>query len=394
MKKIIAFLILFNTFVFNINAVDLDINSNNAILYNLNDNNVIYEKKSEEKVQIASLTKIMTAIVTIDSVDDLNKEIIITNEMLNNLNGYAKAGLKVGDKVTYIDLLYALMLPSGADAAQALAISVSVSIDKFVIEMNKKAKELNLNNTSFSNPIGMDDEDNYSTAYDLANLLKYGLKNNVFKKIFNSNKYTIESINLKLVKTTNDKASKYGLDVSNITGSKTGYTDIAGLCLASTATINNVNYLLVTIGAPTDYPYHLKDAVEIYDYFSTNYEYKKIISKNQILTTLPIKHGKKKKIDIKSQNNIELYLSNEIDINKLEYEYDGVDIITKKIKVGDKLGEVKVKYNDEVLYTYKVVLNEKIEYINYWLYTGLLIGLLLFIFLLKRIKKSKKKIKR
>ena len=124
MKKVIFLFIALFIFI-NVQALEsLKINSNNAILYNLNDNSVIYEKNSDDIVQIASLTKI----TVIENVEDLNSEVTITNEMIQGLNGYAKAGFKVGDKLTILDLLYALMLPSAADAAQALAISTSGSI--------------------------------------------------------------------------------------------------------------------------------------------------------------------------------------------------------------------------------------------------------------------------
>jgi len=375
MKKIMLALILFTLFIFKVNAIE--INSTNAILYNLNDDIIIYEKDANEKVQIASLTKIVTAITIIDNIEDLNQNITITNSMLQNLTGYAKAGLKVGDKVTYLDLLYALMLPSGADAAQALAISYSGDIESFVEEMNKEINKIGVKNTNFENPIGMDSINNFSTASDMAQILKYSLNNSTFKTIFQTDEYTINSIDLKLKKTTLDKAKKYDLDVSNITGSKTGYTDLAGYCLASTSTIDNVNYLLITLGADTNYPYNIKDAVDLYNYYSSNYSYKTIIKKDQLLKTLKIEHSKQKQLNITSDKDINLYLSNNYDINKLYYEYEGIEKINKKIKVGDKLGIINVKYDDELIYIYEIYLNQEIEYYNYALYGSILVGVLI-----------------
>lgn len=390
MKKVMTFLIAF-FICFSVGAINLDIKSNNAILYNMNDNSVIYEKNSNDIKEIASLTKIMTAIVVIDNTSNLEEKVEVKNYMLNGLNGYAKAGLKEGNIVTVKDLLYALMLPSGADAAQILAIKTSGSIDKFVEEMNNKVKQLKLKNTHFDNVIGMDSTDNYSTAKEVSDILKYALNNNDFKQIFTSNEYTINSIDLKLKKTTNSKAKLYGLDVSNIEGSKTGYTDEAGLCLASTANINGVNYLLVTLNAPIDYPYHLKDSIDIYNYFSNNYSYRTIISKNQKLVNLKVKHGKKKNVDILSDKKIDLYLNNDIDLNKLEYKYKGKNEINKKIKVGDKLGDLYVINDGEVIYKYKVVLNIKVEYINYKLYISLGVIIIFVIILLKKKKKRSRR---
>ena len=362
-------------------AFDFNVESKNIILYNMNDNNIIYEENSNEKVSIASLTKIMTAIVAIENCN-LNDKVTITNKDFIGLDGYAKAGFKVGDKVTYEDLLYALMLPSGADAALALFNN----IDNFIDKMNNKAKELNMTNTSFSNSIGMDDDNNYSTASDLSKLLIYALKNEEFKKIFSSNEYTTTN-NLKLTKTTYKTAKIYNIDISNITGSKTGYTGDAGYCLASTASIDGIDYLMITLGS-YDSGYHIIDSANIYKYYGDNYSYKNILNKGQKLKTLKIKFGKKKTYDIVSTKNIKKYLKNDIDLEKIEYVYDGIDTLTYKIKKGDYLGKVIIKYNDEVLDTYKVYLNDKIEYIIHW-FIIIPLSLISIIFLIFKIKKKR-----
>ena len=138
MKKNKILLMLFIFFVGSCNvwAQDFDITSKNVILYNMNDNEVIYEKNSNEKVEIASLTKIMTAIVAIEKSDDLNKQVVIDNRTLKGIEDYAQAGFKVGDKVSIMDLLYGVLLPSGADAVNANAINAFGGKAKFVSLMN------------------------------------------------------------------------------------------------------------------------------------------------------------------------------------------------------------------------------------------------------------------
>ena len=247
--------------------------------------------------------------------------------------------------------------------------------------MNSKAKELNMTNTSFSNPIGMDDNNNYSTAFDLSKLLIYSLKNEKFKKIFSTNEYTTTN-NLKLTKTTYKTAKIYNIDISDIT-----YTGGAGYCLASTASIDGVDYLMVTLGA-VDIAHHLIDSTNIYNYYRENYSYKSILNKGQKLKTLKIKFGKKKTYDIISDKSIKKYLKNDIDLGKLEYVYDGIDTLTYKIKKGDYLGKVTIKYNDEVLDTYKVYLNDKIEYIIHW-FIIIPLSLISIIFLIFKIKKKR-----
>ena len=363
-------------------AFDFNVESKNIILYNMNDNNIIYEENSNKKVFIASLTKIMTAIVAIENCN-LNDKVTITNKDFIGLDGYAKAGFKVGDKVTYEDLLYALMLPSGADAALAL----SNNIDNFIDKMNNKAKELNMTNTSFSNPIGMYNDDNYSTAADLSKLLVYSLKNNTFKTIFSSDDYTTSN-GIKLTKTTKRAAKNYNVDLSNITGSKTGYTGGAGYCLASTASIDGIDYLMITLGAH-DAGYHIIDSANIYKYYGDNYKYIEILKKGQKLKTLKIKFGKKKTYDIISDKSIKKYLKKDIDLKKIEYTYDGVEELNYKIKKGDYLGKITIKYDKKILGTYKVYLNEKIEYIIHLFIIIPISVIILLIIILKIMRRNK-----
>lgn len=368
-----------------INAID--IYSNNGILYNLNDDEIIYKKNEQEKVQIASLTKIMTAVVALENIEDINQTITLEKEMFDGLEEYAQAGFKIGDKVTYIDLLYGLMLPSGAECAYALSLSISNTNEEFVKLMNEKAKELNLKNTTFQNPIGIDDENNYSTVEDIAILLKYALKNPTFNKIFKTKEY-ITSNNIKLESTIKEKAKKSNLDVSNILGSKTGFTDKAGYCLASISKINNINYLLVTTNASTKNEYQVMDAINIYDYYSKNYSYKKILKFNQLLVKIPIKNSIKKEYKIYSEFDKYIYANNELNEANIKYEYEGIKEITKKTKQNEKIGKINIKYNNEIIYTYDIILKEKIYFHNYTMYL-ICISIIVINIIIKKHKKNK-----
>lgn len=370
MKRVLKFIIiLVVVYIPIVYAEEFNITSDYVIIYNLNDDKVLYELESNKKAQIASLTKIMTTIVAIENNKDINKEVTITKEALTGIADYTKVGFKVGNTVTIKDLLYGTMLPSGADAVNALAIETSGSIEEFVSLMNDKAKELKLENTHFDNPIGMDSQDNYSTARDIAELLKYSLKNETFKEIFTARTYTIPSINKEISTTLIGYSKSYGLDITDITGAKSGFTDEAGLCLASTATIDDVNYLLVTMNADTKNRSNaIKDSLEIYDYYSSNYSYQKIIKKNQKFRTIKTKWGKKETYDITATDDVSLYLSNSLRKNRIKYIYDGITELTYKIKKGDKLGTITVMYEDEPLTKYTVYLNEKIEYYHPFLY--------------------------
>ena len=390
MKKICVFILSLFIFTINIYAVNIDIDSSKAIIYNLNDDKVLYEKASNEKTKIASLTKIMTCLVALDKITNIDDEVTVEYQDLKNLKGYAVAGFRVGSKVTYKDLLYALMLPSAADAANILSRSIAGSVDEFVKLMNDKVSSLGLKNTHFSNPIGMDN-DNYSTASDMAIILKEAIKNDTFKELYNTDEYTTSN-NIKLTKTTNKIAKNYNLDISNLTGSKTGFTEEAGYCLASTATYNDVNYLAVTLNTDEN-PNHIKDTLTLYNYFNDNYSYKTILKDKQLLKTIKVKHSKTKEYKMVSHKTITKYLSNDVDVNKIKYKYKGVTTLNRKIKKGDYLGKVKIKYGNDTLDTYKVYLDKDIKYYNYFLLL-IPLGIIIFIIWIKiKLKKSKRRLK-
>ena len=188
-RKLNWFFLSLFFFIYPVYAEEFSITGENVILYNLNDNNILYSKNENEETQIASLTKIMTSLVALDAIDNLNEKITITSKDFEDTTGYSKAGFKVGDTITYEDLLYGILLPSGADAVNAI-VNNTYGYDDFVKKMNEKGQEIGMDDSKFSNPIGKDDDENYSTASDVAKMLKYALKNDTFKKIFTTKKYT------------------------------------------------------------------------------------------------------------------------------------------------------------------------------------------------------------
>lgn len=396
MKKLIKLFILF--LIINVrvvNALEFDISADNVILYNLNDNKVLYELESEKSVNIASLTKIMTAIVAIENIDDLNKEVVVTREAFNGISEYSKMGLQVGNVVTYRDLLYGILLPSGADAVNVMALSLSGSINSFVDLMNNKALELGLSGTHFDNPIGMDSDNNYSTAKDVSKMLLYALENETFKEIFYTREYTVPAINKTIKSTLIGYSKNMGLDVSNINGAKSGFTDGAGLCLASVANYDDVEFLLVIIGSDINNRGNaVKDTLEIYDYYSGNYSYRKIVTKDDVVKNLDVKFGKKDTYEIKNKEDVYLYLENSLRRNRIKYIYEGIDELNYLIKKGTKLGTVRVEYDGVVLTSYDVYLDEELDYYHPGLYA--LIGLLFLIMVLSfaKLRKSKKKKRR
>ncbi len=395
-KKLLVILMFFSLFnvVYASDNLKEKIGSSDVILYNLNDDNILYEENSSRKVQVASLTKIMTAIVTIENNKDLSQEVEITSEVFKGIEEYSRAGFKLNDKATYEELLYGVLLSSGADAVNAIVVNMGGN-EKFVSLMNEKAKELNLKNTKFDNAIGMDSENNYSTAKDLAELLKYSLQNETFKKIFTTRTYNIDRLNLKLSSTLIKYASS-GIDISYIKGAKSGFTDGAGYCLASIAEIDDVEYLLVTLGANPkgSKSQAVKDAITIYDYFSENYGYQKVISKGETLKTIKNKFGKEKEYSIYLNEDKELYLNNTVKLDDITYQYNGLEEISSKNKKGDKLGTIFLIYENEVINSYDVYLNDNLEYYHPYLYLAIIVIVVIFVLLLFKLKKKNKKKRR
>lgn len=402
MKKILFGFLLIITLCKNVEA--LDINSTNAIMYNLNEDKVIYEKNSEQRISIASLTKIMTTIVAIENIDDLDTIITMQNRDYTGLYeaDASMAGFMVGEEVTYRDLLYGTFLPSGAEATQALAYNLFGSIDAFVDKMNKKAQDLNLENTHFANTTGLDNEQNYSTVKDVATLLKHALKNTTFKEIYESNSYQISNGRKTFYNSFRNSAIKYNYDVSKIIGAKTGYTDDAGKCLASTAydDNNNILYMLVTCGASTekDDAYHIKDSYNIYNYYFNNYKYQDIIKENELLVSIKAKYGWKDYVNIYAKEPILYYLNNDYDNSKIVLKYDGLKTIDYHIKKGEKIGEIQIFYDNELINTINVTLNNEYTFsiMNFLIQTKIIYGImgfvvLLIIFMIFKRKKKKRK---
>lgn len=360
-KIILIFLISFFFFFNKYGALDLNISSDKYILYNLNDNKVLLEKKSDEITQIASLTKIMTVLVAIEEIENYEREITITKEMLEGITrDISTVGFKIGEKVTINDLLYAAMLGSGADAANALALTVCKNFEEFVDLMNKKVTEIGLENTHFQNVIGLTNENNYSTAKDVSLMLLYALNNEKFKTVFETKEYTTTT-NRKIKNTIEYYNSKLNKNIDYISGSKTGYTRKAGYCLASTATINNVNYLLITLNSYSNRTSHVNDTVTIYDYFSENYDYFPIVEENTIITKLKTKYAKEKEINVTANKRILKYLKNDFDKEKLKYKYSGKNEISYFTPVGTKLGNVIIEYDGNVIDEFKLIYNEKLR---------------------------------
>ncbi len=256
-------------------AYDEDgLSSHCAVMVDLTEGRVCYEKNPNERVPVASLTKIMTALVAIEELDSLDMEYTFTESIVQRMeeSHASVAGFTAGERVPARDMLYGVMLPSGGDAAVGIAELTSGDEASYIRLMNRKAWHIGMKNTHFSDVTGLDDTDNYSTAADMALLFATALENETFTEIVTQGQYLTKATEqhpngILLTSTLSEPIKEYCLD-SKIIGGKTGYTTGAGLCLATFAESEGHRYILITLGAGdgNKYPsYHFEDAAVLYE---------------------------------------------------------------------------------------------------------------------------------
>lgn len=250
-----------------------------AVLINRDTGEILMDMGGGERIYPASLTKIMTAIVAIEHTDDFTQRVTVEKNVFEDLceKDASMAGFEPGEEVSLRDLLYGILLPSGAECCLTYARHIAGTEAAFVDLMNQKAEELGMCRTHFSNTTGLHEENHYTTAEDMAALLQYALSNETFREAFTSKTYDVEPTNIHpkgiCLQSTLSKGIEEikmegkAMEAEMILGGKTGYTDEAGLCLASLAEISGQEYILVTAGAAGSHQtesYNILDALEVY----------------------------------------------------------------------------------------------------------------------------------
>lgn len=384
MKKIVLFILCFFTFIINVFALDdPTLYSKNYCLYDLTDDKIIYEKNIQERTNIASLTKIMTTITAIEKINNLDDYVTITSEMLSNIKYDASlAGLKIGDKLTYKDLLYASILPSGADATQALAYSLSGSINNFVNDMNTLAKKIGMESSNFVNVTGLDIDNHYSTVSDLLKMLQYALRNETFKTIYTTKSYTLSN-GLVVDATVKKYNNLMKLDISRIIGSKTGYTNKAGLCISSIFESNNHEFIFISTNAEFIYGnyYNLKDNLNIINFMDKNYNNQTTAKSTDIIKTIPVNFSNIPKYDVHLNKDALTYLPNDYNKDDIKVNYNGKTSITF-LDNNKQIGKVTITYKDNPIYEEDILLKD--VKINFYLLV--IINLLIVLFIFKIVK--------
>ena len=341
MKKFLLVLLIF-TPVVTFAITPPAISGKNAIAIETNSGRILYEKDAFSTANIASTTKIMTAIVAIEN-NSLDEIVTISKNAANTPGSSVK--LKENDTIKLSELLYGLMLNSGNDAAVAIAEHTAGSVSKFAELMNKKAIEIGALNTHFITPHGLDRDLHYSTAYDMAIIAKYALNNPTIQKLVSTQYYAMKFIDGKTtnLKNTNPLLSFY----PGITGMKTGYTGLAGKCLVASAKRENLEIIVITLGEPSS-KLRITDTVKILDYCFNNYKIYDLRELYPINFSINVKKAVNSSFVPIYSKELFLPLLEEERENMMIKRFVNKDLIAP-IKANESVGRVQFKIGDEVL---------------------------------------------
>ena len=346
------------------------INARKYAIYDRGSKRIIYGKNNNIKCAMASTTKIMTAIIAIENNNiSLDGETIVSQRAASV--GGSRLGLKKGDKITNKELLYGLMLKSGNDAAIAIAEEIGGSVEGFVKMMNNKAQDLDLNNTHFVTPHGLDNPEHYTTATELAILTDYALSNQLFKEIVSTKTYTIR-INGNPI-TINNTNELLGV-LNGVVGVKTGFTNGAGRCLVTEIVRGKRDLIVIVLGADTKKD-RTRDSIRLIEYgFS---EFKELDIDNEVKDLFEEWKQiniKRIKIDKAKESEVSLYLSSIsqktllVESNKsesLEYEIISLTHIKAPIYNDQKLGVIMIKYDGEIIDQVDILVKNEIKKKNW-----------------------------
>lgn len=307
-------------------------NARSAILVDTDTNRVLYAKDAHYVQSVASISKIMTAIVAIENAN-LQKKVTVGDEILKAYG--SGIYVKQGEKIKLEDLIYGLMLRSGNDAALVIAKAVAGDTSKFVDLMNKKAKEIGMDDTTFNNPSGLDEEKgNLSSAYDMALLMSYAMQNIDFKKITGTKKHTVKTNkNTYVWHNKNKLLNQY----KYTTGGKTGYTKIAKRTLVTSASKDGLNLAVVTLNDGSDWADHKK----LYEEAFSKYKTYTLLDKGDI-SILGEDYYQKNKLYIKKNLQYPL-LEAETEAISLKYKLEK----KRNFKSGDKVGKASLYIGDK-----------------------------------------------
>ncbi len=365
---------------------NIDINASAALLIDNRTNKILYSKNENEKLFPASTTKIITAILVIENYS-LDEKVTASYDAIMNIpQGYATANIQVGEELTIKQLLDMLLVHSANDAANVLAEYAGGSISSFVAMMNTKINELGLTSTHFTNPYGLQDDNHFSTAHDLAVMMQYCLKNNTFKQLSGQASCAIPATNKSAPRkyaSTNELLIAGNINYSPyVISGKTGFTSKAGGCLVSMAYHNDLELISVILNSNDRFG----DTRKLYNYGYDNYSLKNIVNANDVITSIEIKNASNipSKLDVLVSETVPVLAKNSDDLKNITPEIALNKNISAPITEGQTLGKVSytvygVTYTTDLIAASNIEANKISKYIFY------IVGFLVLVLLTYRI---------
>ena len=333
------------------------VNAKAAILYEVNTDTVLMEQDADMKLFPASTTKLMTALIALEygNPDDV---VTVTNEAIDGLYELGSASyLLNGEQISFMDLMRYLLIGSGNDAANALAIHVSGSVEGFVDLMNNKAQELGMTNTHFVNPHGLHNEEHYTSARDLLTLTKVVIENEIIADLVAQDELVLPVTN-KHDRTTTKYTTNHLLTKKSTgeyyyegaIGIKTGTTTPAGLCLVAGCVKGDYTYYSVVLGCEKmeGRSLQFEETIKLFNWGAATWSQQVMLSSSQPIADVPVRLGDEKDtVVVRPSDNITAMLPNTFETDDLEMDYTLAEDVVAPVKAGDVLGELTVRYEDK-----------------------------------------------
>lgn len=370
MKKIILALIICFVFITRVNAENenissdvINLKSQSGIIIEADTGKVLFEKDADTKRAPASMTKIMTMLLIVEELEKGNislKDEVTISERAASMGG-SQIYLEKGSTATVEELLTTIAVGSANDSAVAMAEKIGGTVENFVVLMNKRAKQLGANNTTFKNPHGLDEEGHETTARDMALIAKEVVKHDNIIKLSSTYETTIRHKNGKslwLVNTNSLIKFYSGLD-----GLKTGFTDKAGYCLTGTMKRNDMRLITVVMHAETKEDRNT-DTINMMEYAYSMYNKKTLVSSENYLGNMFIDNAKSRKVKYYLEKDANVIVDK--NTREVNYKYDiELDNIKAPLKKGDKIGTLKLNYNNEII-DYNLIVKEDVYKSNFF----------------------------
>lgn len=337
-------------------------NAKSAIMIEASTGTILYEKNKDDKLPMASMTKMMTLLLIMEEIESGNlkwNEMITTSEHAASMGG-SQIFLEVGEKMSVEDLVKGICIASGNDASVAMAERIGGTEEKFVSMMNKKAKELGLSNTHFENACGLDSDNHYSSANDMSIIAKELVKH---KKILEFSgtyeDYLRKNTEKSFWLVNTNKLVRY---YQGVDGLKTGYTKNAGYCITTTAERGNMRLITVVMGEPSS-AIRNSETTTMLDYGFNTYEAKKIITKDSVISKQKVEFGKKDSVELTPMEDYKVLKEKSSTNKNVTYQLSS-NPIKAPVKIGDKVGKIKIIENNKTIQEIDVTVKENISKMN------------------------------